>query len=406
MDRNAKCLRKEYIILFSNLKSCLHHIIEDYCVPGVDCIVYQNHVQVFRHIVGLSDLESQKPMTGNELYYIFSMTKMLTCTAALQLWEQGKYDMDDPVSKYLPEYAHMQISPNGFDAGIGAQVARGGSLGSEKEIKTDNYAKTQITIRHLFTMTAGLDYNLRAEGITKAIADGKITTLDIVKAISETVLGFEPGTRYRYSLCHDVLAGLVEVWSGQTFGEYLRENITAPLGMHDTTFHMPEDFERMAAMYIYDDPHTVRRLPLSCVFALTAQYESGGAGLISSPEDYAIFADALACGGMGKNGARILRAATIDLMRTNQLSTTQLEDFRLIRKGYGYGLGVRTHMCPTDSESLSPVGEFGWDGAAGAFSLVDPEHRLSLVFFQHVHNWDRIYQKELTNALYLDFCEI
>ena len=390
-------------MLFTNLKSCLHHIVEDYHVPGVDCIVYQDHVPVFRHIEGLSDLEKEKPMAGNELCYIFSMTKMLTCAAALQLWEQGKYDMDDPISKFLPEYAKMRISTNAFDAGIGAQVARGSSLGHEHGIQADSYAKTPITVRHLFSMSAGLDYDLQANGITKAIAEGKTTTRDIVTALSQTVLGFEPGTRYRYSLCHDVLAGLVEVWSGQSFGEYLCENITAPLVMKDTTFHAPTSFERMAAMYIYDDPHSVRRLPLNCVFTLTEQHESGGAGLISSAEDYAIFADALACGGVGRNGARILAAETVDLMRTNQLSDIQLKDFHLIRDGYGYGLGVRTHMCPADSKSLSPVGEFGWDGAAGAFSLVDPKHRLSLVFFQHIHNWDRTYQQELTNALYSDY---
>ena len=388
---------------FANLTSCLHHIVENYHVPGVDCIVYQDHMPVFRHIEGLSDLETGKPMAGNELYYIFSMTKMLTCAAALQLWEQGKYHMDDPIAKYLPEFAKMRISEKGFDAGIGDQVARGRSLGQESGIQADSYAKTQITVRHLFTMTAGLDYDLQAQGITKAIAEGKTSTRDLVKALSETVLGFEPGTRYRYSLCHDVLAGLIEIWSGQSFGAHLYENITGPLGMKDTTFHKPTSSERMAAMYIYDDPHTVRRLPLNCAFALTEQYESGGAGLISSAEDYALFVDALACGGVGRNGTRVLAAETVELMRTNQLSDIQLEDFHLVRDGYGYGLGVRTHMCPGDSKSLSPVGEFGWDGAAGAFSLVDVEHKLSLTYFQHVHNWDRKYQEELTNALYSDY---
>jgi CubicO group peptidase (beta-lactamase class C family) len=235
-------------------------------------------------------------------------------------------------------------------------------------------------------MSAGLDYDLQASGIKQAIAEGKTTTRDIVKALSQTELGFEPGTRYRYSLCHDVLAGLVEVWSGQSFGEYLYENITAPLGMNDTSFRMPADLDRMAAMYIYDDPHTVRRLPLNCAFALTEQYESGGAGLISSAEDYALFVDALACGGVGRNGTRVLAAETVELMRTNQLSDIQLEDFHLVRDGYGYGLGVRTHMCPGDSKSLSPVGEFGWDGAAGAYVMLDPDNHLAVFYATHVRN--------------------
>ena len=128
--------------------------------------------------------------------------------------------------------------------------------------------------------------------------------------------------------------------------------------------------------------------------------ESGGAGLISSTVDYSLFLDALACGGVGKSGNRILKSETVEMMRTNQLIGQPLEDFHGLRKGYGYGLGVRTHMEPETSGSPSPIGEFGWDGAAGAFSLVDPENKLSLTYFQHMFSWDVSQQDRLKKALY------
>ena len=136
---------------------------------------------------------------------------------------------------------------------------------------------------------------------------------------------------------------------------------------------------------------------------MSGEYESGGAGTISCPEDYIIFLDALANGGVGKNGNRILKEETVKLFRTNQLENKALEDFQQLRCGYGYGLGVRTHLDPKTSGSLSPVGEFGWDGAAGSFSMVDTENKLSLVFFWHMHNWNVSLQTALRNGLYEGF---
>jgi CubicO group peptidase (beta-lactamase class C family) len=250
-------------------------------------------------------------------------------------------------------------------------------------------------------MTAGLNYDIRASYIKEAVAAGRTSTLDIVKAIAQTPLGFEPGTRYRYSLCHDVLGGLIEIWSGKKFSEYMKENIFDVLGMKDTFFGLPTDEERlsrMAARYNYDSQRKPVRLELKCDYILSPEYECGGAGLVSSAEDYAIFLDALANGGVGKNGGRILSRSSIDLMRTNHLSGQAQADFD--RKGYGYGLGVRTHIDKTKSGSLSPLGEFGWDGAAGAFSMVDPENELSFVYFQEIHSWDLRIQTEMRNILY------
>ena len=255
-------------------------------------------------------------------------------------------------------------------------------------------------------MCAGLDYDLNAPGIRAAIAEGRTTTREIVRAISETVLGFEPGTRYRYSLCHDVLGGLVEVLTGKTLGDYMEENIFKPIGMKNTFFGIPKDSERlskMAALYRFDENRIPQRIELQCPYTFTDEYHSGGAGLTSCTEDYALFLDALACGGTGKSGKRILSPASVELMGTNQLSGQPLADFNNMRPGYGYGLGVRTHINKAESGSLSPIGEFGWDGAAGSFSMVDPKNGISLTYFQHAHGWDINAHMQLRNALYSCF---
>ena len=141
-------------------------------------------------------------------------------------------------------------------------------------------------------------------------------------------------------------------------------------------------------------------MKLEYVYVLGDEYESGGAGLTSCTEDYAVFLDTLACGGISKDGKRIISKASIELMSTNHLNEQQYKEFQSVRKGYGYGLGVRTHTDKSQSDSLSPIGEFGWDGAAGAFSMVDTKNNISLTYFQHCHNWDVRIQTEMRNALY------
>lgn len=387
---------------FTNLKNYLDVLVNEVKTPGVDCIVYKDHKEVFRYYIGMSDIESGKKITGDELYLIFSMTKMITVTAALQLYEKGKYIMSDPVYKYLPEFENMKISKTENSGNNGGGVTTGDNS-SETSVHGESFAKNKITIKDLFTMGAGLDYNLDADYIIKARENGAKTTRDYVKAIAETVLHFEPGTYYRYSLCHDVLGALIEVWSEEKFGDYVKKNIFDPLGMKNTFFGLPKDendLSRMAARYRFNEKRLPERMKLECVYILGDEYESGGAGLTSCTEDYAVFLDALACGGVSKDGKRILSKASIELMSTNHLNEQQFEAFQSVRRGYGYGLGMRTHVDKSQSGSLSPVGEFGWDGAAGAFSMVDTKNKISLTYFQSCHGWNIEIQTKMRNALY------
>ncbi len=387
---------------FNFLKEELDKLVSEGITPGADCSVHIDHKEAFRYFAGAKDIEENRKLAGDELYIIFSMTKMLTCVSALQLYEKDVFQLDDPLAKYMDEFKEMHMYSDAEivgDAGV--------TTGQILDVFTNNgtVSKTQnpITIRQLFSMTAGFDYCLKEEPILKSIEAGKTTTLDLVKSLSETVLGFEPGTRFRYSLCHDVLGGLVEIWSGMKLGDYMQENIFKPLGMKETFFGVPKDkerAERLASLYEKNEAGDFVKLPHRCGFNITDDYESGGAGLVSSTSDYALFLDALACGGVGKSGNRILKTETVEMMRSNQLKGQPLEDFQCLRKGYGYGLGVRTHIAPERSGSPSPVGEFGWDGAAGAFSLVDTENKLSLAYFQHMHSWEVSQQDRLKKALY------
>lgn len=386
---------------FTKLKTCMEKLIEEYKVPGLDVIVNKNHEEVFRYTNGFSDIENKRKMEGNEIYDMFSMTKMITCASALTLAEKGAISLDDEISKYLPEFKKMKIAEFDFDASEGQKIASGGGLGENAEKDYDGFVKTPITIKHLFTMTAGFDYGVGLLHEKSEEENGPQTTREIVSVIADTVLGFEPGTRFRYSLCHDVLGAVIEVVSGKTLGEYMKENTFEPLGMENTSFDLPEN-ERVMVKY-RNENGMIKKIDQGNWFRVTEKYQSGGASLVSTASDYALFLDALASGGIGKNGNRILKESTIKLMGTNHLSGKALDDFDKMRKGYGYGLGVRVHINDKTSGMLSPLGEFGWDGAAGAFSLVDTKNKLSLTYFQQMSGWDLKTQQLITNALYSCF---
>lgn len=354
----------------ADFSKVIHYIEETLCkefgVPGCDIRIMKAHETLLRHTFGTSDYEGKIPVSGNELYFMYSCTKVMTCTAAMQLVERGVIGLDDKVSRWLPQYADAVILENG---------AR-------------TVPENEMTVRHLFTMTGGLDYDLKKEPVLRLLKETPDAgTVQIVNAFSETPLCFTPGDRFQYSLCHDVLAAVVEAASGMKFSEYLKKNIWEPLGIVRTGFTVP-DAEKFMAQFECYAPGKIREFGLRNEYKLSENYESGGAGLISCVEDYSVFADALANGGVGVTGNRILSAESIDLMRSEQLSAfTKDPEFSCAAgPGYGYGLGVRT-MIDRSLGQRSPIGEFGWDGAAGSYIMIDPENKLSIFFAMHVRSW-------------------
>ena len=344
-------------------------------IPACDCAVYVRHEQVYRHFSGCSDEQNTVPLNGHETYYFYSATKMFTCVAVMQLVERGLIRLDDPVAQYIPAYMLLTV--------------RDGDI--------TRAAKRPLTIRHLMSMQSGLDYDLNAKALQNARAalGAEATTAQLVDAIAHKPLAFDPGEDYQYSLSHDVLGAVVEVVSGKTFGQYLLENVMEPLGMQDIGFaRTPARMDRLCAQYTRND-QTGESIPAGTdnPYILSPKYESGGAGLIGGVDDYVRLVDALACGGVGQTGARILKPETIDLYRTPQLKNHAYDTFKLrMRIGYTYALGVRVMEDPlADPTRKGNIGEFGWDGAAGAFALVDPKYELSIFYAQHVRGFGWIY---------------
>lgn len=379
---------------FEYMKNFMDSLTE-WIIPGNSVVIYKDGKKVFEYSSGYSDLEKKIKKTGEEQLYIYSCSKVATVTAALQLYEQGKFLLSDPLYEYLPEFKKMYVKDG-------------------DKIKA---AENPITIRDLFTMTAGLSYATNTPAFEKArkLTDGKMDTRTVIKCLAEEPLLFEPGARWNYSLCHDVLAVLAEVVSGMRFSEYMKKNIFEPLDMNNSYYHAPNDVI-ISPQYIYEIQDTKNIVELQqkehtsgvvkraygneLVFG--ENYDSGGAGIITTVDDYAKFAAALANSGTGLNNNRILSSATVKLMKTNQLNEAQRKTMNWRRlRGYGYGLGVRTLIDKAESGSNSSIGEIGWGGAAGATIIADTDEKVALFYAHHMLNpQEEYYQPRLRNVLY------
>lgn len=346
-----------------------------------DCIILKNHQIIYRHLTGTADFADTKPLTENHLHDIYSASKVLTMIGVMQLIEQGKLSLDTPLSEIFPEYSKMRVI-NGFDLTdfvANAKFISGWPGATEATVP----AKNQILIRHLMSMTAGFTYQLVTPEVARAMQRNReLNTCEIVRAWAKDPLMYEPNTRYAYSRAHDVLGAVVEIVSGVTFGAYMRKHVFLPCGAQELYYQIPHERKcDLTALYAMD-AHTGKLIEAKQnICRVTDHFESGGGGIACTVESYAKVLDALANGGVAANGNRILMPESIKALSTNQLNMQQLEDFHIGGKNeYGYGLGVRTLLDPDASKS--PLGEFGWDGAAGAYVLADPQNHLALFYVQ------------------------
>ena len=384
---------------FSNVKDLMDRLC-DWLIPGNACVIYKDGKKVFEYASGYSDLEEKVKMTGNEHFNIYSCSKVATVTAAMQLFEKGLYLMTTPVHEFIPEFRDMKcLDENG------------------NVVDTKN----PVTMFNLFTMTAGLLYSYpKSLQITRDENGGNVPTVEFARNIAKNeVLSFNPGTRFQYSYCHDVLAAVVEVISGMRFSEYMRKNIFEPLEMYKTFYHLPDNFDGvMAKQYNYKVTETdivklqglaenqrgvLERADWGNSLVYCSEYDSGGAGIITTMDDYVLLMNALADDGYGTNGERIISKASIELMRTPHITQEQFKTCTWGNMvGYAYGLGVRSMYDKTiGSGSLSNYREFGWGGAAGASVFVDPDERLAVSYAHHMLNpQEAYYQPRLRNCIY------
>lgn len=351
-------------MVFTKLTDYLDHLSQE-GVPGCEMVIWKDHREIYRHVAGEAK--------GGETYWLYSATKVLTMTVTMQLIEKGVLRLNDPAADYLPAYTNLTV----------------------REGDIVRPAKTVMTLEHLMAMQGGLDYDLAAPAIQRKIREsrGNAGTVEMVNCFAEKPLHFDPGLGFRYSLCHDVVGAIVEAVTGKPLSVLANENVLEPLGIRNLSFHPnTEQLARLAPQFTVDENGKTVSVPnRRDSLASMPHYDSGGGGLMGDADSYILLADALANNGIGANGARILSPASIDDMRTNRQYGPALTGWKKVlhKRGYGYGLGVRT--LTDASASRSSIGEFGWDGAAGAWVLMDPVNHLSAFYVQHVLNMNRAY---------------
>jgi CubicO group peptidase (beta-lactamase class C family) len=376
------------------LDSTLKSFIDSGNIVGVSALIFEKDKEVYFNALGYADREAQKPMGRNTIVQIYSMTKPITGTALMTLYEQDKFDLDDPVSKYAPEFTDIKVYA-GEDA-------------SGKPIL--EVPKRPMTIRDLTRHTAGFARNASIPGLGKYVANADAmnrenTLVQMAEKMAATPLFFSPGERWEYGPCVDMQAFLVERISGQPYGQYVREHVLDPLGMDETRYFIPmEDRDRFAAMYIRKSEGELVRDTLTYDnYTKRWPMTRGGSGLTSTLDNYMRFARMLVHGG-ALDSVSILKPDTVKMMATNHLSDSITERSFLPSKGQvGFGIDFAVRVAPpmNAEENNGVVGEFFWDGAASTLFWVDPANELTAILFVQLFPYDQIgLHKKFRDAVY------
>jgi CubicO group peptidase (beta-lactamase class C family) len=362
------------------ITTLVQHGIDEKRIAGAVTLVARRGHIAWLKAQGMQDREASKPMPTDALFRICSMSKAITSVAVMMLYEEGDFLLDDPVSKYIPEFKNPKVL---------VKPASGPSYTIP--------AKREITIRNLLTHTSGMTYPWN-DDLGQMYKDAKVsdglsqydgTIGDSVKRLAGLPLLFNPGERFEYSLGVDVLGYLVEVISGQTFNDFLHTRVFEPLGMHDTYFYPPEDkLNRLATAYTWYPGKGLARFPDTPIvegpFSYSADYPSrgpkklysGGAGLCSTAEDYARFCQLMLDGGKVGN-KRLLSRKSVELMIHDQLG--KIDGNQAFGLGFGI-LGVKGPLA-----ELGSPGEYNWGGFFYTSFSIDPTEQMITVFMAQVH---------------------
>lgn len=349
--------------------------VEKKNIPGAVVFIARNGKCVLYKAYGFDDIEKNIPLKKDQIFRIASQTKAITSVAAMMLFEEGKFGLDDPVSKYIPEFKNPVILKVFNEA---------------DSTYTSEPAKKEITIRHLLTHTGGLGYpsigtkEMKAiyakAGVPSGVGNSTDVLLDKMKILGKQPLIHEPGEKFTYSVGVDLLGALVEIWSGRSLAQYFNEKIFTPLGMHDTYFYLPkEKYSRLAVLYEEEKGKLQKKrssvegdVNYPC---LAGTYYSGGGGLSSSIEDYAKFLQMMLNQG-AYSGGRLLGRKTVELMLTNQILPKVSETTQ-------FGLGFQLETPVNDHLSPQSLGSFSWGGMFNTQYWADPkEHLVALVYTQ------------------------
>jgi CubicO group peptidase (beta-lactamase class C family) len=390
----ADVAQSEFALDGARIDRALQAMIEEGRVAGAEVLVWQRGREAHYASAGHADREAGRPFARDTLVQIFSMTKPVTGVALMQLWEQGKFGLDDPLERHLPQFAGLQVWDD----------TAPGKLRPPSR---------KVTVRDVLRHTAGLTYG--GAGHPSDAAWDRLQPLSaehtlarFAELMPQVPLLYDPGTHWHYSAGVDVQARLVEVLSGQPFAEYVREHIFLPLGMIESCWRCaPELLPRLAAIYEPDADGKLAPWPEDTLLAPNfagKPMTMGGAGLLSTADEYMRFARMLL--GEGElDGVRILQPATVRLMATDHLDPriTGAERSWLSSKGsggFGFDLFVRTRPPQTAEENRGAVGEFFWDGLASTLFWVDPANDMAVVFLTQKAPFDGALHHDIRDAVY------
>lgn len=344
--------------------------------PGVATVVIRHGRIIDSHIYGKADLATGAPLVQDTLWRMYSQTKPVTGVAMMILYEEGKWRLEDPVTKYVPEFAGLKVF-KGLDKDgnpILEPIAR------------------SATMRELLTHTAGFAYGLVADNyVDKVYQESAMqrqgSLKDAMGVLVTLPMAHQPGEAWKYSVAVDVQGYIIEKLSGQTLPDFMQSRIFGPLRMTDTAFWVPEAKRgRLASLYMIDrETRAIKPaegfmiLPMDKVPGAA----NGGGGLVSTMADYSRFAAMLAGGGQ-LDGVQILSPSTIRLMATNHLTDVTLPTYEAMYPGHGFGLDVDVITDPAKAGTTAGRGSFSWGGAAGTWFWVDPENDVVVLGFIHV----------------------
>lgn len=380
----------------SRIDSVLKNLVDTGRVAGVSALIFEKGKEVYFNAYGFSDREAKTPMDRNTIVRIFSMTKPITGTALMKLYEQGKFSLDDPLSKYLPEFSNLSVF-TGYDAK--------GKMILEKP-------KREVTVRDITRHTAGFINHLpdTTTALGKLVKKADAMNLEnnlqqMGQKLGSLPLIFHPGTQWAYGPSVDVQALLVERLAGKPFDQYVNETVLGPLSMRSTHYVVDaNDMKSFAAVYRTENKK-LERVPDADANKFNTKkwpLTPGGWGLTSTVDDYMRFARMLVDKGTFE-GVTILKPETVTLMSTNHLADSVTERMWLPSKGqvgFGIDFAVRTSPPKSAEENNGAVGEFFWDGAASTLFWVDPANSITAVLFVQKFPFDGLLHKKFRDAVY------
>ncbi len=363
-------------------------------IAGAVLMIQQHAHPVYFKSFGVRDIENKRPMTADTIFRLYSMSKAVTSVAAMMLVEDGKLALDDPVSKYIPAFANLNVGIEEKDES------------SKPRLRLEPLQRP-VTIEDLLRHTSGLTYGFYGDSAVRKIYansdmfDGDFDNATFAERIAKLPLAEQPGTRWDYSHSTDVLGRVVEVVSGQTLYQFEKQRLLDPLGMTATAFYVADPTQRSRiAEPMPDDrfDHVVAGIKDS---TLPRRWESGGAGMVGTIGDYARFLQMLLNGGI-LEGRRYLKPETVALMTSDHIGpeTGIARDdyyFPGPTSGFGLGFAVRTSQPPNTSW---PLGEYRWDGAAGTFFFVDPKDDMFAIFMTQTSSQGGRIQLALKRMIY------